>query len=184
MWESGSGTRDSGGGGGRVGRAGGGGACRAAPGGAGRRAAGAADGVTGGTGLGRRGAVPCGTVLLPGTAGPLARALNARQAVSYGTSPGIPSPFPAWRGQAVPGRPAGAGHPGRGGGGAAGAGAPLSTGLPCPFWPPRALCCSWVCRRRSCRRGSAPRCEACKTAPEPSSSGHPAEKTFRLDARL
>ena len=33
------------------------------------------------------GAVPCGTVLLPGTAGPLARALNARQAVSYGTSP-------------------------------------------------------------------------------------------------
>ena len=44
------------------------------------------------------GAVPCGTVLLPGTAGPLARALNARQAVSYGTSPGIPSPFPAWRG--------------------------------------------------------------------------------------
>lgn len=57
---------------------------------------------------------------------------------------------------------------------------------PCPFWPPRALCCSWVCRRRSCRRGSAPRCEACKTAPEPSSSGavHPAEKTFRLDARL
>ncbi len=125
MWESGSGTRDSGGGGGRVGRAGGGGACRAAPGGAGRRAAGAADGVTGGTGLGRRGAIPCGTVLLPGTAGPLARALNARQAVSYGTSPGIPSPFPAWRGQAVPGRPAGAGHPGRGGGGAAGAGAPL-----------------------------------------------------------
>lgn len=33
------------------------------------------------------GAVPCGTVLLPGTAGPLARALNVRQAVSYGTSP-------------------------------------------------------------------------------------------------
>mgnify|MGYP002241490004 CR=1 FL=1 len=42
---------------------------------------------------------------------------------------------------------------------------------PCPFWPPRALCCSWVCRRRSCRRGSASRREACKTAPEPSGSG-------------
>ncbi|MFR0003612.1 MAG: hypothetical protein ACLRVR_08475 [Flavonifractor plautii] len=39
------------------------------------------------TGWAGAGAVPCGTVLLPGTAGPLARALNARQAVSYGTSP-------------------------------------------------------------------------------------------------
>ncbi|MFQ7857079.1 MAG: hypothetical protein ACLRIS_20085 [Flavonifractor plautii] len=65
----GAGRGDSDGRGGRVGRAGGGGARRAAPGGAGRRAAGAADGVTGGTGLGRRGAVPCGTVLLPARRG-------------------------------------------------------------------------------------------------------------------
>lgn len=33
------------------------------------------------------GAVRCTAALLPGTAGPLARALNVRQAVSYGTSP-------------------------------------------------------------------------------------------------
>ena len=119
------------------------------------------------------GAVPCGTVLLPGTAGPLARALNARQAVSYGTSPRDTLTFSSlegdrlclavqrelvtlggavveqqsWCSPSLPAPP------------------------PCPFWPPRALCCSWVCRRRSCRRGSASRREACKTAPEPSGSG-------------
>ena len=44
------------------------------------------------------GAVPCGTVLLPGTAGPLARVLNARQAVSYGTSPREPLTFSSLEG--------------------------------------------------------------------------------------
>ena len=53
---------------------------------------------TGGTGLGRRGGRPLRDGAAARHGGPLARALNARQAVSYGTSPGIPSPFPAWRG--------------------------------------------------------------------------------------
>lgn len=119
------------------------------------------------------GAVPCGTVLLPGTAGPLARALNARQAVSYGTSPRDTLTFSSLEGDrlclAVQRELVTLG------------GAvveqqelvlPFSTSAsPCPFWPPRALCCSWVCRRRSCRRGSASRREACKTAPEPLGSG-------------
>ena len=112
------------------------------------------------------GAVPCGTVLLPGTAGPLARALNARQAVSYGTSPRDTLTFSSLEGDrlclAVQRELVTLG------------GAVVEQQelvLPFSFWPPRALCCSWVCRRRSCRRGSAPRCEACKTAPEPSSSG-------------
>ena len=119
------------------------------------------------------GAVPCGTVLLPGTAGPLARALNARQAVSYGTSPGIPSPFPAWRGTGCAWPSSGSWSPwaGRWWSSRSWCSPSLPAPPPCPFWPPRALCCSWVCRRRSCRRGSASRREACKTAPEPSGSG-------------
>ena len=108
------------------------------------------------------GAVPCGTVLLPGTAGPLARALNARQAVSYGTSPRDTLTFSSLEGDrlclAVQRE-------------LVTLGGAVVEPPPCPFWPPRALCCSWVCRRRSCRRGSASRREACKTAPEPSASG-------------
>lgn len=41
----------------------------------------------GATGWAGAGAVECRTVLLPGSAGPLARALRTGQAVSYGTSP-------------------------------------------------------------------------------------------------
>lgn len=91
-----------------------------------RRAAGAADGVTGGTGWGRRGGRPLRDGAAAGTAGPLARALNARQAVSYGTSPRDTLTFSSLEGDrlCLAVQP-GAGHPGRGGGGAAGAGAPL-----------------------------------------------------------
>lgn len=41
----------------------------------------------GSSGWAGAGAVHCRTVLLPGTAGPLARALRCAQTVSYGTSP-------------------------------------------------------------------------------------------------
>ena len=41
----------------------------------------------GATGWAGGGAVDCRNVLLPGAAGPLARSLRTRQAVSYGTSP-------------------------------------------------------------------------------------------------
>ena len=44
------------------------------------------------------GAIACRTVLLPGSAGPLARHLKADRAVSYGPSPKDSITLSAWRG--------------------------------------------------------------------------------------
>lgn len=60
---------------------------RPSSGGAGGRRAGSAGGLPRRAGWAGAGAVDCRTVLLPGGAGPLARALRTGQAVSYGTSP-------------------------------------------------------------------------------------------------
>lgn len=119
------------------------------------------------------GAVPCGTVLLPGTAGPLARALNARQAVSYGTSPRDTLTFSSLEGDrlclAVQRELVTLG------------GAvveqqelvlPFSTGAsPLPFLAAAGTLLLLGVPPEELPRGSVSRREACKTAPEPSGPG-------------